>query len=487
MNEIINGYYVDNAEYNLLKECKYNCATTVDSEEYKLFCAINAKTCLKIISMDETLQLNHNPLRDNTEILVDFSSLEEKQKEETVTELITNIDSSDFTAAINDIVLANQMINTTNDNENIYNILLSKISSILSCDEIKQLFIRESKGTVLSTALALYYTISHKDTIKENDLIILSLINNCIIEYGNSNFIGNEDNNELYQDDFTNTLSNTVDKMIFILDNITHIDPSYNETSFHSKEYQYNNSIVDSPSRNQILTSIRNISYMVSKYNNSEKYNYQNVQFVSYYIDNLAARDYQQSNILLTTRQCDSIAKDVTIKFCFPYSEIKRKYPQAYQVSVVSYSKYPLLNQNVTEHFSKNFSSIEIRDKNSNIIKVSNLEERIKMIIKKPYSHFNECLFYSEEDNHLSSTGCIAENFNSDYLLCSCTHLTDFTISDLNPLLLFNDIKKVLTQARIITSFDVFRNLTWKNATVLYTIGAILFIFIIMVVLIKIF
>ena len=482
VNEIINGYYVDNAEYNLLKECKYNCATTVDSEEYKLFCAINAKTCLKIISMDETLQLNHNPLRDNTEILVDFSSLEEKQKEETVTELITNIDSSDFTAAINDIVLANQMINTTNDNETIYNILLSKISSILSCDEIKQLFIRESKGTVLSTALALYYTISHKDTIKENDLIILSLINNCIIEYGNSNFIGNEDNNELYQDDFTNTLSNTVDKMIFILDNITHIDPSYNETSFHSKEYQYNNSIVDSPSRNQILTSIRNISYMVSKYNNSEKYNYQNVHFVSYYIDNLAVRDYQQSNILLTTRQCDSIAKDVTIKFCFPYSEIKRKYPQAYQVSVVSYSKYPLLNQNVTEHFSKNFSSIEIRDKNSNIIKVSNLEERIKMIIKKPYSHFNECLFYSEEDNHLSSTGCIAENFNSDYLLCSCTHLTDFTISDLNPLLLFNDIKKVLTQARIITSFDVFRNLTWKNATVLYTIGAILFIFIIMVV-----
>ena len=483
VNEIPNGYYVDNTQYNLLKECKYNCASTVENEDYKLFCAANSKTCSKIISMDETLLLNHNPLRDNIEKLVDFSSLEEKQQEETLTELIVNIDSSDFTTAINDIVLANQMMNSTNmQNENLYHILLSKVSSILTCDEIKQLFIRESKGTVLSTALALYYTISHKDTVKENDLIILSLINNCIIQYGNSKFIGNEDNNELYQDDFTNTLSNTVDKMINILDNITHIDPSYNETSFHSKEYQYNNSIVDSPSRNQILTSIRNISYMVSKYNNSEKYNYQNVHFVSYCIDNLAARDYQQSNIVISTRQCNSIARDVDIKICFPYEEIKRKYPNAYQISVVSYSKYPLLNQNVTEHFSKNFLGIEIRDKDSNIIKVSNLEQRIEMIIKKPYSHFNECLFYSEDNNHLNSTGCIAENFNSDYLLCSCTHLTDFTISDLNPLLLFNDIKKVLTQARIITSFDAFRNLTWKNATVLYTIGTILFIFIIMMV-----
>ena len=82
------------------------------------------------------------------------------------------------------------------------------------------------------------------------------------------------------------------------------------------------------------------------------------------------------------------------------------------------------------------------------------------MIIKKPYPSFNECLFYNEEDSNLNNTDCTSHNIDNEYLLCSCTHLTDFTISDLNPVLLFKDIKQLLKQSRIITSFDAFSYLT---------------------------
>ena len=64
--------------------------------------------------------------------------------------------------------------------------------------------------------------------------------------------------------------------------------------------------------------------------------------------------------------------------------------------------------------------------------------------------------------------------------MCSCTHLTSFTLSDLNPQKLFKDIINLFKQGRFINSFAPFKYLTWKNATVLYVICSILLVYFIL-------
>ena len=107
-------------------------------------------------------------------------------------------------------------------------------------------------------------------------------------------------------------------------------------------------------------------------------------------------------------------------------------------------------------------------------VKISKLKEPLGLVIKKPYVSFNECLFYDEEYKVLNNSNCKSINITDNYTLCKCTHLTDFSISSLNPMKLIKDLSLLFRQIRIINSFEAFEYLNSDNAIILYTIASIL-------------
>ena len=81
-----------------------------------------------------------------------------------------------------------------------------------------------------------------------------------------------------------------------------------------------------------------------------------------------------------------------------------------------------------------------IRDINGNEINISKLKYTIKLILKKNHISNNECVFYNKTLNNLDNRGCKSEIINNTLIVCSCDHLTDFSISQYNPVKIFKDI-----------------------------------------------
>lgn len=145
--------------------------------------------------------------------------------------------------------------------------------------------------------------------------------------------------------------------------------------------------------------------------------------------------------------------------------------------SLILYNKYPLLSP-YNKNFSEKVISLRMFDSNFNKIEIVNLTKPIEIFIKKPYKEFNNCIFFDPNQSFWGVTGCNSIDLG-DTVMCSCHHLTDFSLSNYNPQLILRDMVYLISDAWIINDFETFKNLSLNNAQVIfiYLIITIIYIF----------
>ena len=146
---------------------------------------------------------------------------------------------------------------------------------------------------------------------------------------------------------------------------------------------------------------------------------------------------------------------------------------------IIFEGKYPFLNMNSTSYASPNFISINFYDKNFNSFKISGLKEKneIKIVRKKSGNniHMGNCVFYDEEKKNLNDIGLNSFDL-VDYIICTTTHLSDFTIASFSPSYLTSNYEKrkdysdedKLKNSRFFKDRNILTQLTLHNAIIIY-------------------
>lgn len=161
-----------------------------------------------------------------------------------------------------------------------------------------------------------------------------------------------------------------------------------------------------------------------------------------------------------------------------PINYLKNVYnPNITSYSFIFYNKYPLLSPN-SPNFNKKVISLKLLDKDFNEIPVFNLSTPIEIFIKRSEKmmHLKKCVFFDEEITNWNTTGCETQEIG-EYIICSCNHLTDFSLGKYNPFSLFKDVFSVIEDALIVDDFKVFLKLKFSNAYMLYVFLGILVIY----------
>jgi len=158
---------------------------------------------------------------------------------------------------------------------------------------------------------------------------------------------------------------------------------------------------------------------------------------------------------------------DISMRIHIPFEYLKNEYNKNISsYGLILYNKYPLMSPN-NRNFSEKVISLRMFDKDFNKIEISNLIIPIDIFIKKPFKGFNNCIFFNQKSNFWGVEGCKSVDFG-DTMLCSCTHLTDFSLSKYNPTLILNDIANLITDAWIINDFKTFKKLKFDNSQVIF-------------------
>ena len=147
---------------------------------------------------------------------------------------------------------------------------------------------------------------------------------------------------------------------------------------------------------------------------------------------------------------------------------------------IIFEGKYPFLNQNSTSYASPNFVSINFYDKDFNSFKISGLKEKneIKIIRKKSDNniHMGNCVFFDEDKKNLNDIGLNSFDL-VNYIMCTTTHLTDFTIASFSPSYLTSNYEKTkdysdddkLKNSHFFKDRNILTQLTLHNAIIIYT------------------
>lgn len=158
---------------------------------------------------------------------------------------------------------------------------------------------------------------------------------------------------------------------------------------------------------------------------------------------------------------------DINIRIHIPIHYLKNEYNKNItSYGLILYNSYPLISPNNT-NFSEKIISLRMFDKDFNKIEISNLNIPIDIFIKKPYKEFNNCVFFDPHSNFWGVEGCKSIDLGHT-MLCSCTHLTDFSLSKYNPTLILRDMFNIVSDAWIINDFKTFENLKFENAQVIF-------------------
>ncbi len=237
---------------------------------------------------------------------------------------------------------------------------------------------------------------------------------------------------------------------------------------------------------------IQNSSQLITSasYTNEYILNSENIMFLSKNLSDLRETPAKIGRVLITDSSSIStkeLLNDEVLKIDKEKSEIKIFLPLVYLMSnyshdiktlgAILYNKYPLLSSN-NKNVSENVISIKLYNEEVEEISVNNLREPIRIIFKKTETFFNNCMFFNIANNTWDSDQCETVDLGlTDYLMCSCRHLTDFTLSNYNPMTIAKDIMAIIHNAQVINGFDVFKYLTWENATVIYIFGGLLIIY----------
>lgn len=141
---------------------------------------------------------------------------------------------------------------------------------------------------------------------------------------------------------------------------------------------------------------------------------------------------------------------------------------------IVLYNKYPLTSPN-SVNFTEKVLSLKLYDNNLKEITCRNLSKPIYIFIKKTakMSAFSSCIYFDDKITTWNTNGC-ETSIIADNIICSCNHLTDFSLAKYSPLRLGNDVINTLFDAWIINDTSTFTRLNFKSAYMVYIFLAIL-------------
>ena len=475
------GYYLrKDANDNVLYPCLRDCRVELPNEGENNFCKDKNvyHKCYSEIKIDSELTLHYNPFNIDSQIFNTFSEMKEEDKTTYINSMNKNIDydNKNLTKLIEDVYILNAFVSKCDNEEEqleYYEKTISMIKAKLTCDNLFTIIGNDTKILIYISSLFVYQTVK-TNSPSEDDISVLSLIEKCLIEKAINEY--NETNLIWMQNDFFKMSTKSTDSMLSTL------EKSNNESN--SKV------LLLSDSRKNNKEVIEGISKMQNSFNDKDKESYKNFEFIIKSLNELHKENYIDNKIIITTSTCNDTDKIISqlekykldTKICLPYENIKLHYPQIESLSVIRYNYYPLLNSNSANRVSKSFTAIILRDHNHFAVDVNNLTEPIVIIQKKPYPSFNECIFYDDTEEEFNNTECNSTELNAKYIMCSCYHLTDFSLSKYNPIELAKDIIKLFQQARFINSFKQFMFLNASNATVLYVISSIVVIYLILLI-----
>ena len=498
--------YIENSdEKKRMRICKYNCANT-DNTSKDTFCkntSITHKCFGSLLSSltdkkEFDLVIDTNPLDQELyfDLTFDFIQLQSyKEKLDTINEEMKKIKENPYTSSIelmNYICSFYSILSLTpeiDDNiktriEDIHNLIVNQlITNLITKDHTQNINDEEIKYNLVAS-ITLYHILRYSISLTREQIKTISQLETLLINYGKEKLTTIKESKYSYQKkDYANVL-NAVSSLI-----LNRVDIVGQEES------TTNITLVTTEETKEIKENIDNISFMITKFNqqqeeeesNVKDFHYYNINspkltFISYPIDNLYEENTSQNGLIISIRNCndkDKLLKQIEqlhfkVKICFPYDEIISDYTNAKYLSYIYYdNSYPFIANADSSKVSKSFSSLVLRDHENNKINVEGLKNPFQFIIYRSESSFNECLYYNESENNLNNTDCTSEELNSFYMICSCKHLTDFSLSTFNPNPNIEIIPtNVPTQRRLLNSFDPFDNLTGKNAVALYILLA---------------
>ena len=482
------GYYLyKDRDDNVLYPCEIDCSVKLPNFDNSFCEDPNVyHKCYSEIVVDSSLSLHYNPFSVDNQKIAEFEKMTQEEQiviiDEMYSSLNSNTDNTDnATKIMEEILQLNQFITATKDERKIKEFhaqSMKIINSALNCDKLLNVT-ANSSTMIYTSSLFLYQTIqSSQNYTSEDDINLLSKIEKCLIKQGINAYNVNDTNVIWMQNDFFEMSTKATDNMLNTLEKSTDIKNSENV-------------LIVSDSRKNYKQVIEGISKMQSSFMSKDTQRYENIEFITKTLEEIKNEQYINDKMLITTSLCNNTEKQIkqlthynlTTKLCLPYDNIKLLYPQVEKLSIINYKYYPLLNPQSVSNISKSFNAIILRDANNSIVDIDNLTEPIVIILKKPFPSFNECVFYDEKSENLSNSNCNSTEINEDYIMCSCYHLTDFSLSKYNPVLLIKDMIRLFQQARFINSFEQFKYINASNATVLYVVCSIIVIYSLLLVL----
>ena len=503
--------YVENSdEKKRIRICKYNCANTDNTDTSKdIFCnntSITHKCYGSLFSSltdkrEFDLVIDTNPLEQDLYLNLTFDFIQLQTYEEKVNKIKTEMNNINYSTStielMNYICSFYSILSLTPDIDNTNKSDIEEIHTKIVDELIQKIITNEHINDDeieynLVASITLYHILRYSISLTTDQIKTISKLETILITYGKEKLTTIKESKYSYQKkDYANVL-NAVSSLIL------------NRVDIVGQEETNNNiTLVTTEETREIKENIDNISFMITKFNqqqeeeeesNIKDHHYYNINspkltFISYPIDNLYEENTSQNGLIISTKNCndkEKLLKQIEqlhfkVKICFPYDEIISDYTNAKYLSYIYYdNSYPFIANADSSKVSKSFSSLVLRDNNNNKINVEGLKNPFQFIIYRSESSFNECLYYNESENNLNSTDCTSEELNSFYVICSCNHLTDFSLSTFNPNPTIEIIPtNVPSQRRLVNSFEPFDNLTGKNAVAFYILLAFFIAFLI--------
>ena len=520
----VEGYYLNKTLEQFSKchsNCKFcydkgsiamnNCTKCIDGLFFDPYSEYG--NCKEGEKIEEGLILSTNPISDEYDSRIDeYKDLSTEAKENYLSTEIENFttEQKDITKNMNDIIYINKLLmsfDSQKKKNKFIDTLVTKTSTLFACDSknINSIFSQSTydSDSLLLSLLSLYYTsnnvdISTSEKSKNSISKFLSCFTSNTLSMISKTSTINSIALTLLKDDFNSILSETIENVISIRYESNKISTVLTPSKKNNKTYMIKNSLVtvdealtlkkvNDEYAHNLLSLYKNenvhrshndysdiISITLINSDSIEKITKQLEQSGYSMLLSLKMDINEEINTTIDNSISEMKENNKNISIILPYF-IQSENTQ-YSLSVISYDKYPLLHPEVSE-INQNVISIALY--NSNDVKITKFpkNDNITFIIKKPYASFNECIFFDENTYNWNNTNCLSID-RKEYLACSCDHLTDFSMS-LYPLSLVYESFKLLTNVKIMDSFEPFKYLNWENGKVFFIYMGLLGVFLI--------
>jgi hypothetical protein len=468
------GVNFTNNYYALDFECQYICEVNHTHR-------ITQQTYLIVSSPEEKknhIDFNVNYVNDNTLEILDYAekSLPEKKLilEKKINEFYN--DTEDTNTYLQQSILLSSLLSVTNTSldflRNSQERVTDKLAQVLKCETLKSIiFGNDEPDKIFSlSAASLLYQTSNSELYINQTLLKISNISQCLSEQGSIFFDELNEKLKTKSELFKNVTEDYIKAVTASSSNNLEVLKKVYKSTTSGK----NDSLVVDSTTLKIKSLIEDNSLLLSK----NKYiKFQNDTIVT---DNFVLMNKKYEPIKLEKRnlqfnnqeqeyntfEIDNNATKINISLPINYM-IDRYSLKSAKIGAILYKKFPLLSYD-NKNFSENVITLKLYNHLDEEQSVKDLGFPINLLFNRTSPSFNFCLYYDTVNQTWSDKNCKVVELSESQILCQCTHLTDFTISNFNPAAIIDDIIHILNDTNWMTDLEEFKYLNAENAIVIY-------------------